>query len=68
MAARYATQSFTMRLASGADHFVLIGSLRDSTHGAVTGTPAGFWSASPVTPPDPRLAAYLAVYPDGGVP
>jgi hypothetical protein len=46
---------------------VVVGSHRDSTHAAVTGTPAAYWSATPlvVGQVDPKLFAYLAAYPDG---
>jgi hypothetical protein len=39
---------------------VLTGAHRDSTHAAVTGTPAGWWSTTPLAAPaiDPKLAAY----------
>ena len=61
MTARYATQAFVVQLPSGASHHVELGALRDSTHPAVVTAPALF-SASPVAV-NPRLAAYLAVYP-----
>lgn len=65
MAARYATDTFTITI-GGASHLVVIGSHRDSTHPAVTGNPGAFTTV-PVVPPQisPRLAAYLAAYPDG---
>jgi hypothetical protein len=65
VANRYALDTFVIRLASGADHRVIVGALRDSAHPAVTGAP-GLFSASPVTV-HPRLAAYEAVYPSGEV-
>lgn len=64
MAARYATSTFVIQLAGGASHLVVIGSLRDSAHGAVTGNASAF-STTPVIPADPRLAAYIAAYPSG---
>jgi hypothetical protein len=64
VAARYALDTFSITLASGASHLVVIGSHRDSTHPAVTAAPALFGTVPP-TPISPRLAAYLAAYPDG---
>jgi hypothetical protein len=61
VAARYATTTFTIQLASGSSHQVIIGALRDSTHPAVTSAAALFSAVPPVI--HPRLAAYLAVYP-----
>lgn len=63
MAARYALTTFTIQLASGASHLVIIGALRDSTHPAVTGA-AALFSVTPV-PVHPRLQQYLNVYPAG---
>lgn len=67
MAARYALTTFNIQLASGS-HTVIEGSLRDSTHGAVTGAPALF----SVTPPalnaghvNDKLWGYLQAYPKG---
>ena len=42
MAARYATSTFSITLASGASHLVIIGAHRDSTHEAVTANPGAF--------------------------
>ena len=70
MAARYLNApSFVMQLASGASHSVITGAHRDSTHVAVTGTPAGWWVTTPLAAPaiDPKLAAYLTAYPDAQV-
>jgi len=45
---------------------VIVGSHRDSAHGAVTGNPGAFGTAPLVVPAiHPRLANYLAAYPDG---
>jgi hypothetical protein len=45
---------------------VVIGSHRDSAHGAVTGNPGAFTTVPLAVPQiSPRLAAYLAAYPDG---
>jgi hypothetical protein len=67
--ARYALQQFTIQLPSGASHLVELGSHRDSTHAAVTGTPASFWSATQLTAAQAGAvqAGYLATYPDGQV-
>ena len=70
MAARYLlTAPFVIQLASGASHQVMTGAKRDSTHAAYTGTPAGWWAttAPAAAATDPKLLAYLAVYPDGQV-
>jgi hypothetical protein len=48
MAARYALQSFVIRVA-GVDDYVTIGALRDSASAQVTGTPASYWSTVPLT-------------------
>jgi hypothetical protein len=47
MAARYALTTFNIQLPTGS-HTVIEGSLRDSTHGAVTGAPALFGTVAPV--------------------
>jgi hypothetical protein len=67
MANRYALTTFNIQLASGS-HTVIEGSLRDSTHGAVTGAPALF----SVTPPtlggghvNDKLWGFLQAYPKG---
>ena len=67
MAARYATQTFVVQLASGANHLVLQGSLRDSTHPVVTSYAALFSPAAPVTGKDVdgKMAGRLAAYPAG---
>ena len=67
MAARYALQTFNIQLASGS-HTVIEGSLRDSTHGAVTGAPALFGTTPPVLNTghmNDKLFNYLTVYPKG---
>jgi hypothetical protein len=68
--ARYLqSPSFVIQLASGAAHHVEFGAKRDSTHAAVTGTPAAWWSASPLAAAqvDPKLFASLAAYPGGEI-
>jgi hypothetical protein len=60
MAARYATDTLVIQLATGS-HRVIIGALRDSTHPAVTAQP-GLFSVSPPQV-HPRLQAYLNAYP-----
>lgn len=45
MANKYALQAFTIRLASGADHFVDAGALRDSASAVVTAAPGMFTTA-----------------------
>ena len=42
MANRYATSTFSIQLASGASHLVIIGAHRDSAHEAVTSNPGAF--------------------------
>ena len=67
MAARYATETFNIQLATGS-HSVIEGSLRDSTHGAVTGAPALFTTTPPVLNTghmNSRLYGYLQAYPKG---
>lgn len=56
-----------MRLASGADHLVIQGSLRDSAHGAVTGTPGSFWTTTPptLTSVGALLFGHLQAHPGG---
>jgi len=45
---------------------VIIGAHRDSTHEAVTSNPGAFGTVPLAVPQThPRLAAYLAAYPDG---
>jgi hypothetical protein len=64
MAARYATSTFSIQLASAPRTLVVIGAHRDSTHEAVTGNPGAFGTTPLAVPPiSPRLAAYLAAYP-----
>jgi hypothetical protein len=67
MAARYATDTFVIQLASGASHLVVKGSLRDSAHPAVTGNPGAFATSAPVSGKDvdPKMAGRLAAYPAG---
>ena len=66
MVNRFATSTFSITLASGASHLVVIGAHRDSTHEAVTSNPSAF-GTTPLAVPQisPRLAAYLVAYPDG---
>jgi hypothetical protein len=67
MANRYATQTFNIQLATGS-HTVIEGSLRDSTHGAVTGAPALFSVSPPVLNAghvNDKLWGYLQSYPKG---
>ena len=50
----------------GASHLVIIGAHRDSTHEAVTSNPGAFGTTPlAVLQISPRLAGYLAAYPDG---
>jgi hypothetical protein len=65
VANRFATDTFTITI-GGASHLVVVGSHRDSAHGAVTGNPGAF-GTTPLAVPQisPRLAAYLVAYPDG---
>lgn len=67
MAARYATQTFNIQLATGS-HTVIEGSLRDSTHGAVTAAPSLFSTSPPVLNQghvNDKLYGYLQAYPKG---
>jgi hypothetical protein len=67
MANRYATQTFNIQLATGS-HTVIEGSLRDSTHSAVTGAPGLFSTSPPVLGQghvNDKLWNYLTVYPKG---
>ena len=67
MAARYALVTFNIQLATGA-HLVVEGSLRDSTHGAVTGAPGLFGTTAPVLGQghvNDKLYGYLLSYPKG---
>jgi hypothetical protein len=67
VAARYALTSFNIQLATGS-HTVIEGSLRDSTHGAVTGAPALFGTVPPVLGTghvNDKLYGYLQAYPKG---
>ena len=64
MAARYATDTFVIQLATGS-HRVIVGALRDSAHPAVTGAPGLFAVSPPVV--HPRLQAYLNAYPSAEV-
>lgn len=45
MANKYALAPFTIRLASGADHFVEVGAMRDSASAVVTSAPLMFTAA-----------------------
>lgn len=67
MAARYALDTFVIQLASGASQLVLKGSLRDSTHPAVTAQPGLFTTAPPVAGKDVdgKMSGRLTVYPAG---
>ena len=67
MAARYATTTFVIQLASGASHLVQQGSLRDSLHPAVTAAPGLFGTTAPVAGKDvdAKMFGRLAVYPAG---
>ena len=67
MANRYALTTFNIQLATGS-HTVIEGSLRDSTHGAVTGAPALFSVSAPVLGQghvNDKLFGYLIAYPKG---
>jgi hypothetical protein len=67
VANRWATQTFNIQLATGS-HTVIEGSLRDSTHGAVTGAPALFGTTPPVLNTghvNDKLWGYLQSYPKG---
>ena len=67
MAARYALTTFNIQLASGS-HTVIEGSLRDSTHGAVTGAAALFGTVPPVLNTghvNDKLYNYLQANPKG---
>jgi hypothetical protein len=70
MAANYATQQFTVQLASGAQAFVGIGAKRDTVTDAalIAQFPANFTATVPVAGPGTItgvMAGYLAVYPNG---
>ena len=67
MAARYATDTFVIQLGSGGSHLVQKGSLRDSTHGAVTANPGAFTTVAPVAgrDVDGKTSGRLAAYPAG---
>lgn len=67
MAARYATTTFVMQLASGASHLVQAGSLRDSTHPAVVAAASLFTTAAPTAGKeiDGKTSGRLASYPAG---
>lgn len=65
MTAMFATQQFTIQLASGASHLVILGALRDSLHPAVTSAPGLFSASPPVV--HPMLRQYLNAYPGGEV-
>jgi hypothetical protein len=67
VAARYATDTFVIQLASGASHLVTKGSLRDSSHAAVTGNPGAFMSGLPVEGKDvdAMVSGRLKSYPAG---
>jgi len=60
VASRFATSTFSITLASGASHLVIIGAHRDSTHEAVTSNPGAF-GTTPLAVPQISPAA-------GGVP
>ena len=67
MANRFALTTFNIQLATGS-HTVIEGSLRDSTHGAVTGAPALFGTSPPVLGQghiDHRLFQFLQANPKG---
>jgi hypothetical protein len=67
VAARYALQTFNIQLASGS-HTVIEGSLRDSTHPAVTGAPGLFGTSPPVLGAghvNDKLWGFLQAYPKG---
>lgn len=67
MANRYALQTFNIQLGTGS-HTVIEGSLRDSTHGAVTGAPALFGTVPPVLGQghvNDKLFNFLQVFPKG---
>jgi hypothetical protein len=67
VANRYALTTFNIQLASGS-HTVIEGSLRDSTHGAVTGASALFGTVPPVLGQghvNDKLYGYLQSYPKG---
>lgn len=65
MAARYATTTFVIQLASGASHLVTTGALRDSTHAAVVAAPGLFTTTPPTAGKevDAKMAGRLAAYP-----
>lgn len=68
MAARYATDTFTVQLPSGASHTVIEGSLRDSAHAAVTAAPGLFTTTAPVLGKghvNDKLYGRLLAYPAG---
>jgi len=67
MAARYATTTFVMQLASGAQHLVQKGSLRDSAHPAVVAAASLFTTTAPAagTDVDAKMSGRLAAYPAG---
>lgn len=68
MAARYATDTFTVQLPSGASHLVVEGSLRDSTHPAVTANPGAFSTSTPAVGKghvNDKLFGRLQAYPAG---
>jgi hypothetical protein len=56
-----------IQLASGAAHLVQRGSLRDSTHAAVTAVPSKFTTTPPVAgvDVDGKTIGRLALYPAG---
>ena len=67
MANRYALTTFNIQLATGS-HTVIEGSLRDSTHPAVTGAPALFGTVPPVLGQghvNDKLFSFLTAYPKG---
>jgi hypothetical protein len=69
MAANYATQAFTVQLASGAQAYVGIGATRDTVTDAaiIAQFPGDFTTAPPAAGGTVTgvMAAYLAAYPRG---
>ena len=70
MAANYATQAFTVQLASGAQHYVHAGAKRDTVTDAalIAQFPSDFTAAAPVAGAGNItgvMAGFLAVYPRG---
>jgi len=70
MAANYATNAFTVQLASGAQAFVGVGARRDTVTDAalIAQFPTDFTATVPVAGPGTItgvMAGYLAAYPNG---